>query len=76
MKALFSQFVLLCKELDLFGSELPDIDGSKLKAVNSTHRSSTKTKLQRRLKAIDEQVEQYLKQWERLDQEYCLYLSG
>jgi len=45
------------------------IDGSKFKAVNSTNRNYTKAKLQRRLKAIDEQVEQYLKQLETSDQE-------
>jgi len=36
LKGLFRQFVLLCKELDLFGAELIAIDGSKFKAVNST----------------------------------------
>jgi transposase len=69
LKGLFRQFVLLCKELDLFGAELIAIDGSKFKAVNSTNRNFTKAKLQRRLKAIDEQVEQYLKQLETSNQE-------
>lgn len=37
-KQVFRQFILLCRELDLFGGELIAIDGSKFKAVNSKHR--------------------------------------
>ena len=69
LKGLFRQFILLCKELDLFGAELIAIDGSKFKAVNSTNCNFTKAKLKKRLKVIDEKVEQYLEKLETSDQE-------
>jgi transposase len=34
-KAVFRQFVLLCRKLDLFGGELVAVDGTRLKAVNA-----------------------------------------
>jgi transposase len=37
-KAVFREFVLLCRKLDLFGRELVAVDGTRLKAVNQ-HRS-------------------------------------
>ena len=43
-KAVFRQFVLLCRKLDLFGRELIAVDGTRLKAVNSTDRNFTREK--------------------------------
>ena len=40
-KPVFRQFVLLCRKLELFGGELLAVDGTRLKAVNSTERNST-----------------------------------
>src|ERR1700730_13174528 len=37
-KPVFREFVLLCRKLDLFGRELLAVDGTRLKAVNSTER--------------------------------------
>jgi hypothetical protein len=33
------QFVLVCRKLDAFGAELLAVDGTRLKAVNSTERN-------------------------------------
>src|SRR5688572_29750675 len=55
-KAVFRQFVLLCKELELLGGELVAVDGSKFKAVNSGQKNFTRKKLERRLKEIDHKV--------------------
>src|SRR5579862_6483538 len=44
-KAVFREFVLLCRKLDLFGRELVAVDGARLKAVNSTDRNFTREKL-------------------------------
>ena len=44
-KAVFRQFVLLCRKLDLFGRELVAVDGTRLKAVNSRARNFTREKL-------------------------------
>ena len=35
----FRQFVLLCKQLDLFGRELLAVDGTRIKAVNNKDRN-------------------------------------
>jgi transposase len=40
-KPVFRQFVLLCRKLDLFGGELLAVDGTRLKAVNSTERNQS-----------------------------------
>ncbi len=59
-KPLFRQFVLLCKELDLFGAELLVVDGSKFAAQNNKDKNFTRAKLERLLKAVDEKIESYL----------------
>jgi transposase len=69
LQALFRAFVLLCKQLDLFGAELRALDGSKFKAVNSKHKNFTKAKLEKALKDIDEQVAKYLRDLDASDRE-------
>jgi hypothetical protein len=64
LQALFREFVLLCKQLDLVGAELLAIDGSQVKAVNNTHQHFTQAKLEKALKDIEEKVAQY---WRDLD---------
>ena len=48
------EFVLLCRQLDLFADSLIAIDGSKFKAVNNRNRNFTRAKIKHRLKQIDE----------------------
>src|SRR3954471_18155526 len=38
-RPVFRQFVLLCRELDLFGKELLAVDGTRIKAVNNKDRN-------------------------------------
>ncbi|MCH7229194.1 transposase, partial [Haloferula sp. A504] len=59
LKAILREFNLICFELRLFGKELVAIDGTFIKAVNSTTRSFTKTKLKKLIKGIDEAIERY-----------------
>ena len=40
-KPVFREFVLLCRQLDLFGRELIAVDGTRLKAVNNKDRNFT-----------------------------------
>jgi transposase len=68
LKRVFRQFVLLCKSMDLFGSELIAIDGSKFSAVNHNDRNYTKDKLKNLLKQINEQIEKYLTQLDQGDE--------
>jgi transposase len=54
------QFVVLCRELDLFAEAIVAIDGSKFKAVNNRDKNFTQTKMQRRMKEIEASIERYL----------------
>jgi hypothetical protein len=53
--------------MDLFGSELIAIDGSKFSAVNHNSRNYTKDKLKNLLKQINEQIENYLTELDQGD---------
>jgi transposase len=54
------QFIMLCRQLNLFTQALVAIDGSKFKAVNNRDKNFTSAKMQRRLAAINESIERYL----------------
>ena len=61
MRRVCSQFVVLCRELNLFSQEIVAIDGSKFKAVNNRDRNFTSAKMQRRMQQIEESIERYLR---------------
>ena len=44
-RAVFRQFVVLCRQLDLFGRELLAVDGTRIKAVNNKDRNFTRALL-------------------------------
>jgi len=50
------EFVMLCREFDLFADAFVAIDGSKFKVVNNPDRNFTKAKMKRRLQQIDESI--------------------
>jgi hypothetical protein len=61
----FRQFVLLCRQLDLFGRELLAVDGTRIKAVNNKDRNFTRAFLTKFIELADAKLEDYL---QRLDQ--------
>ena len=61
------QFVLLCRNLDLFTQQLIAIDGSKFKAVNNRDRNFTRAKVQARTQQIEESIERYLSMLDTID---------
>jgi transposase len=63
----FKEFVMLCKKLSLFGGELVSIDGSKFKAANAKRTNVVKEKAEARIKEIEKQIEQYLKEIDEND---------
>ena len=65
-RAVFRRFVVLCRELNLFGRELLGVDGTRIKAVNNKDRNFTKNSLEKFIKAVDERLDEYL---ERLDED-------
>jgi transposase len=62
------EFIVLCRELDLFGGELLVIDGSKFRAVNARDRSYTPAQLAKLQREIDATIARYLGELERQDQ--------
>jgi len=67
-KGVFRQFTLLCSALDLFAGELVAIDGTKIKGVNNLHRNYPKALLEKRLKEINQRIDEYLKEVDATDQ--------
>ena len=63
------QFVLLCRQLDLFSEALVAIDGSKFKAVNNRDRNFTRAKIQKRMEQIEASIERYLTSIETADRQ-------
>jgi transposase len=63
------EFVLLCRNMDLFTDALVAIDGSKFKAVNGRDRNFTKHKLKARMQQLEESIARYLADLERADRD-------
>ena len=68
-RAVFRRFVLLCRELDLYGCELLAIDGTRIKAVNNKDRNFTRGSLVKFLRAADEKLDDYLARLDAADAE-------
>jgi transposase len=64
-RPVFRQFVLLCKQLDLFVRELLAVKGTRTKAVKNKDCNFTQTSLTEFIKLVDEKLDDYL---QRLDQ--------
>ena len=75
-KAAFRHFVVLCRKLDLFGRELLAVDGTRLKAVNSTERNFTREKLKTMLKHADARLAEYLAELAKADDQEGSPSSG
>lgn len=61
------QFIVLCRQLDLFSQGIVAIDGSKFKAVNNRDKNFTSAKMQRRMAQIEESIEGYLRAMDTAD---------
>ncbi len=61
-KQVFREFVVLCRDLDLYGRELIAVDGTRIKAVNNKDRNFTKASLDKLIQQSDERLEKYLAQ--------------
>src|SRR3954453_5337403 len=64
-RPIFRQFVLLCRQMDLFGKELLAVDGTRIKAVNKKDRNFTRASLTKFVELADTKRDDYL---HRLDQ--------
>jgi transposase len=64
-----SQFVALCRQLNLLTEATVAIDGSKFKAVNNRDKNFTANKIQRRREQIEASIERYLSALETADRQ-------
>ena len=64
-----TEFVGVCRELDLFSATLVAIDGSKFKAVNSRDKNFTKNSVKRRLKKTQANIDRYLAKLDQADKD-------
>jgi transposase len=69
MRAVCSQFVVLCRELGLFTRAVVAIDGSKFKAVNNRDKNYTVAKVIGRMEQVDASIARYLRALDRADRE-------
>ena len=67
IQAACAQFVVLCRQLGLFGSALVAIDGSKFKAVNTRDKNFTAYKVKRRIEQVAEHIASYLEDLDTAD---------
>src|SRR5437868_11034083 len=66
-RPVFRQFVLLCKQLDLFGRELLAVDGTRIKAVNNKDRNFTRASLAKFIRLADKKLDDYLQRLDHSD---------
>jgi transposase len=64
-----TEFVGVCRELELFSATLVAIDGSKFKAVNSRDKNFTRNSVKRRLQKTQANIDRYLTKLDAVDRE-------
>lgn len=67
IRAVCSQFIGLCRQLNLFTRAVVAIDGSKMKAVNNRDKNYTAAKVQSRMKQVQDNIDRYLEELDRVD---------
>src|ERR1700692_361259 len=63
------QFIVLCRQLNLFSEAVVAVDGSKFKAVNNRDRNFTSAKVQRRMEQIEASINRYMSALDIADQQ-------
>lgn len=63
------QFMMICKQMNLFAESLIAIDGSRFKAVNNRERNFTRAKVKRRIAAINKSLDRYFGQLASFDRQ-------
>jgi len=64
-----TEFVGVCRELELFSATLVAIDGSKFKAVNSRDKNFTRKSVKRRLQKTQANIDRYLAKLDAVDRQ-------
>ena len=69
IRATCAQFIVLCRQFDLFARAVVAIDGSKFKAVNNRDRNFTVTKVAKRIEQAEASMARYLAALDRADRQ-------
>lgn len=69
IKKVFKQFNRFCLNMKLFSKSYISIDGSKFKAVNAKDQNFTLSKLDDRIKRLDDHISEYLHELDETDRE-------
>ena len=69
LKKLFREFVQMCCRWDLVGGDCFARDGSKFQASNNKKSNFSHTKLDKRLKELDEKINKYLNEMDEHDRQ-------
>jgi transposase len=69
IRAVCSQFVVLCRQLDLFTRAVFAIDGSKFKAVNNRDKNYTVAKVTGRMEQVNASIARYLRALDQADRD-------
>lgn len=69
IRAVCSQFIELCRRLNLFTKAIVAIDGSKFKAVNNRDKNFTVAKVGKRMEQVEASIARYLNALDRADSE-------
>ena len=67
IRATCREFIILCRQLNLFEKSTIAIDGSKFKAVNSRDKNFTDAKIKHRIEEIEQNISRYLLQMDVAD---------
>src|SRR5690348_4196028 len=66
-RPVFREFVLLWRQLALFGRELLAVDGTRIKAVNNKDRNFTRASLKEFIRLADAKLDDYLQRLDHAD---------
>ena len=69
LKNVFKEFSYICRSVNLIDFTLTAIDGSFFSAVNHNNKNYSKNKIKKLMKKLDDQIEQYLDEINRTDQQ-------
>jgi transposase len=69
IRAVCSQFVVLCRQLCLFTRAVIAIDGSKFKAMNNRDKNYTVAKVTGRMEQVNDSIARYLRALDQADRE-------
>src|SRR6267143_1400617 len=69
IRAACAQFIVLCRQFNLFTRTIVAIDGSKFKAVNNRDKNFTVAKVAKRIEQVEASIARYLAVLDRADRE-------